>query len=269
MNKVADARRLEQPGNEVTSPRTGYRGGRLIPRVMIVLTLVLGGGSLLLFVFFLMFGNPSPLELVHSDRARLYWDSLLCGVFFLQHSGMIRRGAKEGMAKVVPAVYQPALYSIASGIALFAMLILWQPTSQFLFHLHGVARWLSGLVALAAIAGFLWGIHALGEFDPFGTAPIVAALRGVGRPASAFVARGPYRYVRHPLYMFMLLLIWSTPRFSTDQLLFNVLWTFWVMVATVLEEADLRRQFGEAYGQYQRSIPMLLPSVRSFAKHLR
>jgi hypothetical protein len=148
---------------------------RVIPRLVIVLTLAVVGGSLLLFLFFLLFGTPWPIDLARSDTTRLLWDSLLCMVFFLQHSGMIRRSAKQRMAKHVPAIYQPALYSIASGLALFALILLWQLTDQYLFHLHGPARWFSGCVALAAIAGFFWGIRALDHFDPFGTLPITAA----------------------------------------------------------------------------------------------
>ncbi|MGZ6988868.1 MAG: methyltransferase family protein, partial [Thermoanaerobaculia bacterium] len=101
------------------------------------------------------------------------------------------------------------------------------------------------------------------EFDPFGTLPLRAALRGTTAPSSVFVARGPFRYVRHPLYVFMLLLIWSTPRFSTDQLLFNVLSTAWIIVGTKLEERDLLVDFGQTYRQYQGSVPMFIPSPRA------
>ncbi len=73
------------------------------------------------------------------------------------------------------------------------------------------------------------------------------------------MAEGAYRFVRHPLYLFMILLIWSTPRFSTDQLLFNVLWTLWIVVGTRLEERDLVADFGDTYRRYQVSVPMLLP----------
>ena len=83
------------------------------------------------------------------------------------------------------------------------------------------------------------GVSSLRGFDVFGTLPLRAALRGTTLPPSVFVARGPYRYVRHPLYLFMLLLIWSTPRFSTDRFLFNVLWTAWIIIGTKLEERDL------------------------------
>ena len=236
---------------------------------LILLSVGIGGGSLILFFYFLLFGTPSPIGIAHSDAARLALDALLCLGFFVQHSGMIRRGAKQRLAKLIPNTYHPALYSIASGAALVALVLVWQPTTDFLFHLQGPARCLSAAIVLLAVAGFVWGIHSLRGFDTFGTIPLKAALRGVSVPSSSFVARGPYRYVRHPLYLFMLLLIWSTPRFSTDQLLFNVLWTAWVIVGTKLEERDLLVDFGQTYRQYQASVPVLIPSPRTLIRQLQ
>ena len=242
---------------------------RLGTRLLIPFTACIGGGSLVLFAYFLLFGAPFAIDIAHSHATRLAWDSLLCVIFFLQHSGMLRRGAKERVGRWVRAPYYPALYSIASAITLGAVILLWQPTDQFLFRLHGSARWLSVCVAGLAIAGFAWGVRALRGFDPFGTLPLKADLRGARTRPPTFVAVGPYRYVRHPLYLFMVVLIWSTPRLSTDQLLFNVLWTAWIVVGTKLEERDLVADFGETYHQYQLSVPMLIPSWNIFARHLR
>ena len=71
--------------------------------------------------------------------------------------------------------------------------------------------------------------------------------------------RGPYRYVRHPLYFFVLLAIWSVPLLTTDILLSNILFTAWIIVSTRWEERDLVVQFGDAYRRYQADIPMLFP----------
>ena len=232
-------------------------------RLLALLAFGIGSGSLALFLYFLLFGTPFPIGIARSDAARLSFDALLCLAFFGQHSGMIRRGAKERLAKRIPSPYHPALYSIASGVFLLVLVLAWQPTADFLFRLQGPARWLSAAVASLAVAGFAWGVLSLRGFDPFGTLPLQAAVRGTTAPSSDFVARGPYRCVRHPLYLFMLLLIWSTPRFSTDQLLFNVLWTVWIVVGARLEERDLLRDFGQTYRQYQGSVPMLLPSPRA------
>jgi protein-S-isoprenylcysteine O-methyltransferase Ste14 len=57
----------------------------------------------------------------------------------------------------------------------------------------------------------------------------------------------------------MLVLFWSCPELTTDRLLFNIVWTIWVVGATVLEERDLTEDFGDAYRDYQAKVPMLLP----------
>jgi protein-S-isoprenylcysteine O-methyltransferase Ste14 len=114
-------------------------------------------------------------------------------------------------------------------------------------------------VFLLAIAGFGWGVRALGSFDTFGVRPVVALLKGIEPRLHPFVIKGPYRWARHPLYFFAILLFWSCPALTPDRLLFNILWTTWVVLATVLEERDLVSQFGEPYIQYQNEVPMILP----------
>jgi protein-S-isoprenylcysteine O-methyltransferase Ste14 len=74
-----------------------------------------------------------------------------------------------------------------------------------------------------------------------------------------FVVRGPYRWVRHPLYLFMILMIWSCPDLTSDRLLFNGLWTVWIAIGSIFEERDLVSEFGNAYREYQRKVPMLIP----------
>jgi protein-S-isoprenylcysteine O-methyltransferase Ste14 len=66
--------------------------------------------------------------------------------------------------------------------------------------------------------------------------------------------------VRHPLYFFVLLMIWSYPTLTADRALFNVLWTVWIFTGSVLEERDLVAEFGDRYREYQRNVPMLIPN---------
>jgi len=74
------------------------------------------------------------------------------------------------------------------------------------------------------------------------------------------VVQGAYRWVRHPLYYVVLLMIWSYPVLTVDRLLFNVLWTTWIVIGARLEERDLAAEFGDDYREYQRNVPMLLPT---------
>lgn len=197
----------------------------------------------------------------------LGWDAALSLVFFFQHSGMVRRGFRDRyLARIIPPRYHPAVYSIASGIALTAVVLLWQPiTDPHLLLLdinvgHPLLFVMTKVGAIFAIFFYFWGVFALGGFDLFGLTPIKDYLKG--RPVerhSAFTVCGPYRWVRHPLYFSIVLLFWLYPELTLDRLLFNVLWTAWVWIGTHLEEIDLEKEFGTAYHQYQQSVPMLIP----------
>lgn len=187
------------------------------------------------------------------------WDFIVSGVFFAQHSGMVRTSFRNWLDARVPRHLHGATYSIASGAALAAVVLLWQPSPSLLYSIEGDYRILARAVAVLASAGFIWTIRALRHFDTFGLAPIRDRLRERETPASPFVLRGPYLWVRHPLYSLLIVLIWSMPDVTSDRLLFNLAWTAWIVLGAYLEERDLRSRFGDVYRSYQRTVPILVP----------
>jgi len=226
---------------------------------MMVLAVVIGGGSLLLFGVLLLIGPISIIRFDASEFQILLWDGLLSILFFVQHSGMIRTSFRTRLAPIIPPHYHPATYAIASGIALAAFVLLWQPSQTVLYQAEGMLRLLARAISILAILGFVGGVRALRSFDTFGLVPIKVHLRGKQLRPPNFIVRGPYLWIRHPLYFFMIVLIWSTPDVSSDRLLFNVLWTLWIVVGSYLEERDLVAEFGERYRHYQKTVPMLFP----------
>jgi protein-S-isoprenylcysteine O-methyltransferase Ste14 len=139
------------------------------------------------------------------------------------------------------------------------VIVLWQKGGLVLTVSRGVFRWLFYLAYLVSFAGFIWGVRALKVFDPYGLRPILERLRGGQARPMLLSIRGPYRWVRHPLYLFMILMIWSCPDLTGDRLLFNGLWTVWIVIGSILEERDLVLEFGDTYREYQRKVPMLIP----------
>jgi methanethiol S-methyltransferase len=232
---------------------------RLAAYFIIVLSTVLGGGSLLLLGVFLIIGPFTVIRFDASEAQVLIWDGFLSLLFFLQHSGMMRASFRNRISPTIPSDYHPAIYSIASGIVLTAVVLLWQTSQTVLFQIQGQLRVLPRAISFLAIAGFIWAVRSLGTIDPFGRIPIVVRLRGRQLRPPNFDLRGPYFWVRHPLYFFMLVLIWSVPEVNSDRMLFNVLWTFWVVFGANLEEKDLVAEFGERYRSYQKIVPMMLP----------
>ena len=189
----------------------------------------------------------------------LAWNSLLCLLFFVQHSTMIRKAFRHRLSAFVPPYFQGALYTVASGAALTGLVLFWQNSVQMLVSLQDVSRWLAHAVFFASILGMVWGMRALRSFDVFGNQQVLDHIRALHVRDMPLTIRGPYRWVRHPLYFFTLVMIWCCPDLTLDRLLFNVLFTAWIVIGTILEERDLVAEFHETYLNYQRKVPMLIP----------
>ena len=232
---------------------------RRVAHITISLASLLGWASLLAFLVFLFLGPVIPVNVGLEKNEILWWDAGLSLLFFIQHSVMIRKSFRGWVARLIGEEYVGAVYTIASGIALSAAIVFWQESSETIVAVRGIARWLIYLIPVAALLGFAWGIRSLRFFDAFGLRPIINRLRGKEPGPVPLVAAGPYRWVRHPLYLFMLLMIWFNPSLSTDRLLFDLLWTAWIVIGAWLEERDLVAEFGDSYRRYQRQVPMLVP----------
>ncbi|MEW6071994.1 MAG: isoprenylcysteine carboxylmethyltransferase family protein [Planctomycetota bacterium] len=225
--------------------------------VLVVATLV-GGGSLLLFALFLWRGSFGVVDLGLEAPWLYLWDALLCAGFFGQHSVMVRRSFQTRWMAGIPAPARGASYAIASGLALFLVVLLWQESPLY----HGehdrpVVQILAAGWGLAAVI-FVWSLAAL-RTDVLGLAPLWGLLRGAAPRPPVLVVRGPYRFVRHPLYLASLLVIWAGPELSADRLLLDILFTGWILVGAKLEERDLEDELGDAYRRYREAVPMLLP----------
>ncbi len=241
---------------------------RLVPYAVLGLAAGMGAVSLALFVLFL-WGWSGP-GIRSTPVPALLWDAGLSLAFFLQHSGMVRRSFRARLGALVPHHYDGAVYAVASGLVLGAVVLLWRRSDSVVFALEGPWRWAARAGFLAAIVVFFLSVRALGSFDPFGVIGIRAHLRGrADWPPARFVVAGPYRWVRHPLYSCMLVLVWSCPVVTTDRLLFDALWTAWIWLGAKLEERDLAHEFGDAYRRYRDEVPMLVPSWRRAALDLR
>ncbi|MEN6319434.1 MAG: isoprenylcysteine carboxylmethyltransferase family protein [Syntrophaceae bacterium] len=227
--------------------------------IMITLSYILGGSSLLMFCAFCYFGSMHLVNQELTTTGILLFDAGLSLVFFLQHSGMVRKSFHHYLKQCIPEAYMSAIYSIFSGIVLVIVVVFWQETSSMVASAEGAFRFVLRLFFAASVAGFYWGIRSLGSFDPFGIRAIVYDLHRKTPKAMPLTIRGPYRWVRHPLYFFVLIMIWTNPDLTADRLLFNILWTVWIFIGAVLEERDLVSHFGEAYRQYQQKVAMIIP----------
>jgi len=219
----------------------------------------LGSLSGFMFLAFLFQGSLTIIHLDLSTRSTLFFDAFLSMIFFLQHSIMVREGFKNQLRKFFPGIYHNAFYAMVSIIVLLMVLVFWQQTHLVIAKTDGLFFWLLRALFLLCLAGFLWAVKSLDAFDALGIHALIGRTGDTTDNTRPISARGPYRWSRHPIYLFVIVIIWACPVLTLDRLIFNILWSIWMVIGTFLEDRDLHREFGDRYREYSRHVPMLIP----------
>jgi protein-S-isoprenylcysteine O-methyltransferase Ste14 len=202
------------------------------------------------------FGVPRTLDGTpdKSLGIALLIDVGLLTLFAVQHSVMARKGFKDWWTRVVPKPLERSTYVLFSSLALILLFWQWQPLGGVVWSIEDPF----GRIVLHVLFAFGWALvlvstFLINHFDLFGLRPDTTL---------HFGTPGPYRLVRHPLYVGWLFAFWSTPTMTLAHLLFTLATTAYILLAIQLEERDLVREHGDSYESYRRSVPMLIPFTR-------
>jgi protein-S-isoprenylcysteine O-methyltransferase Ste14 len=184
----------------------------------------------------------------------------LLGVFALQHSVMARQGFKKWWTKFVPKQIERSTYVMFTNLALILMFWQWQPMGGLIWNIQDptIQKVMYGLFAfgwlLVLITTFL-----INHFDLFGLRQVWLYLLVKKYTNLGFVTPGPYKMIRHPLYLGWLFAFWATPTMTVAHLVFAIATTAYIFVAIQLEEKDLGSLHGRDYAEYKKKVPMILP----------
>ena len=208
------------------------------------------------------FAVPTRLDGVpQSPRGlALAIDAGLLAVFAVQHSVMARRWFKEWWTQIVPWAIERSTYVLAASLALMLLFWQWRPLGGHVWWIdNATARLVIWTLFAAGLALVLVSTFLINHFDLFGLRQVWLPL--VGKPYSklTFAAPGPYRLVRHPLYLGFLVAFWMTPTMTLAHLVFAIATTAYILIAIQFEEHDLIAEHGATYLNYRRRVPMIVP----------
>lgn len=187
-------------------------------------------------------------------------NSLLLGLFAVQHSVMARPTFKRAWTKIVPVPVERSTYTLFSSLALIVLFMFWQPMGGVIWDIESQAV----RIALHVACAFGWGLvlvstFLINHFDLFGLRQVWVYLLGREYRFLRFTTPGPYKLVRHPLYLGWLFAFWATPTMTMAHLVFAVATTAYILIAIQLEERNLVEAHGEAYASYRKRVPMIVP----------
>jgi protein-S-isoprenylcysteine O-methyltransferase Ste14 len=171
-----------------------------------------------------------------------------------------RKAAREGGAVSRREEPRAIFFSLrASGVVMMLLLLAWLLRPEWMrwamMPLPHWLRWAGAALAAGGIVFVYFVFRALGS----NLTDTVAT-----RERHTLVVAGPYRYVRHPFYVF-------TALFAMGMLLLSALWpvallagaTFFLLaVRTPLEEAKLIERFGDEYRAYAQRTGRFIPRMR-------
>ncbi len=243
------------------------KNGGFITRLM---GLVYGGlsyavGMASLVVIGLWLGNIGLVTGLDAPRVTtiemaLVTNVLLVIVFSLQHSGMARPGFKHFLTRFIPQHLERSTYVLVSGIATIGLVYYWQPMGGTIWALSGAA-----MMAVYTIYAVGWALLVastfwINHFDLFGLRQVWLNFQGRAYSHIPFQTPGLYRFIRHPLYVGWLMVMWAAPVMTISHLAFAILTTVYIFVAIRYEEKDLVDALPE-YRAYKDEVPMMIPSI--------
>jgi protein-S-isoprenylcysteine O-methyltransferase Ste14 len=181
-------------------------------------------------------------------------DALLFALFAAHHSAFARERAKAWLTRLVPADLERVVYVWIASLLFAGMLLSWQPVGGELYFVRGWPRVVLTAVQAAGLMLIARSVRAISALELAGIRP--------ERTIERLQVGGPYRLVRHPLYLGWLLVVFATARMTGDRLLFAAITTLYLLVAVRWEERSLERAFGEEYARYRERVRWrMLPYV--------
>jgi methanethiol S-methyltransferase len=191
-----------------------------------------------------------------------YWWILLAGlVFGVVHSGLATITIKNYAQRVFGSAgktYYRFFYTVIGIVTTFAygILLILLPDAR----IYTIPRpWVFGtlLIEFIAVVCLLASLKQSGMLAFIGLD--VVLIRNSKQPAAGLITGGFYKFMRHPIYFFTFVILWLTPLMTWNMLAFVIGITVYTLIGSLFEERRLVLEFGQAYLDYQKKTPWIIP----------
>ncbi|MDB9741710.1 isoprenylcysteine carboxylmethyltransferase family protein [Akkermansiaceae bacterium] len=178
-------------------------------------------------------------------------------LFGLHHSLAARPRFKQFLAKLIPMSVERSIYVGISGLFMFVICLFWQPLAGNVWSTDNTGAFV--IFKAIHLTGWLVLVIATFELDHSHLMGLQQSLKLKSAEQGILKERFLYRIVRHPIQTGLLIVLWSTSQMSNTQFMLATSLTVYIFIGLYFEEKALVAQFGDAYKNYKKRVPSVIP----------
>ncbi len=168
----------------------------------------------------------------------------------------LKRWVATHIAGLTP-YYRLFFNALALLLAIPLIIVVWRYPGTPLWQFSGGAFYLTNGLALLAIVAFIYSLRMYDMAEFWGLRQLRQRVTEV-TDMEQFKISSFHRFVRHPWYTMILVILW-TRDMSTTQLLTYSLVTLYLLIGSRMEERKLIEYHGNVYQRYRQRVPGLIP----------
>jgi len=196
--------------------------------------------------------------------------AFLFSIFAVSHSLLATFKVKERIAEQVgnKIAFYRLFYNIISILTFLTIYSLSPKPNIVIYDLQFPYDIITIGFQVIGVLGFFWAGSYVDLKEFLGITQIKRYFNGTYATDDLdenqeFIISGPFKYSRHPIYFYSILLLGFRPSMDLFYLVFFNCMVIYFYVGAIFEEKNLEKKYGEAYSDYKNNVPRLIPKFIS------
>ena len=220
------------------------------------------------FAWLIAFCHPQirlllpSLHFDFSQFAKVAFNILLILLWGIIHSVMARDCFKDVIYRFIPKAAERSIYVLVASVTLILIMWLWQPIPVLVWQINNVFIQICVLLIFVfSVIFILFSTYLTNHFDLFGVRQIWMSIKGIKYQQVPFTKEAMYRFIRHPMMLGLLLLVWASNQMCLDHLIFSFGISIYILIGTYFEEKGLEKELGKQFQEYKKGTFKLVPFI--------
>lgn len=185
----------------------------------------------------------------------LGFDLLLALQFSVVHSLLLYPPVRRRLSPLIRPQFYGCFFCLVTSLSLLVLFAEWRASEVVVWQFSGAAGLLMEAGFYASWAALFYSLALSGLGYQTGWTPWWHWVRGRPLPRRHFKPRGVYHFIRHPIYLSFMGLIWFTPVLTFDRAILLAVWTVYIFLGSYFKDRRLAKFIGRRYLAYQSRVP--------------